>query len=189
MLGEASPRLYFDVTGQIYRPEEEKPEVRKAVAEEKKPAAEVENKAEEKQPEGKDPFLTLLAAGMGRLRTKRRYVYIGAAVILLVLVFGFAGLHHRAGPAKPRPEVMSAAKLDYHLNQEYEIAQHLSAVDFARYARNYPQAAKDSVENLAAFVEKNRHTPDLAPAQAQKMLFISNIVPRLQADLTKAASN
>ena len=63
---------------------------------------------------------------------------------------------------------MSAARLDYHLNQEYEIAQALSAVDFAKYARNNPQAAKDSVENLAAFVEKNRRTPNLTAAQTRK---------------------
>jgi hypothetical protein len=82
---------------------------------------------------------------------------------------------------------MSPAQLDYHLNQEYEIAQKLSAVDFAKYARDYPKAAKDSVENLAAFVEKNQHTPGLSAEQSGKMRFIANVLPRLQAGLAKAA--
>jgi hypothetical protein len=84
--------------------------------------------------------------------------------------------------------VQSAAKLDYHLNQEYEIAQALGRVDFAKYARNRPQEARDSVENLAAFVEKNRATPNLTAEQTQKMLFISNTVQQLQAALEKATA-
>ena len=189
MLGEVSSRLYFDVTGEIYKPQEERPKVREAAAEEKKPAPEVELKTAEAEPEKKEPLLTQIAADMGYLPKKLRFVFVGAAVVLVVLILVTVMVRRGHGSTKLKPEVMSAATLDYHLNQEYEIAKHLSAVDFAKYARDYPQAAKDSVENLAAFVERNRSTPGLTPAQAEKMLFISNALPRFQAELAKANSN
>jgi hypothetical protein len=189
MLGEVSPRLYFDVTGEIYKPQEERPRAREAAAEEKKPAPEVEMQVAEEEFKKKEPVLTQIAADMGYLPKKLRFVFVGAAIVLIVLILVTVMVRRGQVAPKPKLEVTSAAGLDYHLNQEYEIAKHLSAVDFARYARDYPQAAKDSVENLAAFVERNRSTPGLTPAQAEKMLFISNALPRLQAELAKANSN
>jgi len=187
MLGEVNPRLYFDITGRIYKPEEkEAPKDREAEAPEKK-AAEGEKKAEEEKPEKKDPLLEVVAAGKEWLRKNPRYGYITAAVFLLVLILGIAGVWLGLGSSKARAAAMSAARLDYHLNQQYDIAQALTARDFATYARNNPQAAKDCVENLASFVEKNRNTPNLTAAQTQKMLFISKALPRLQAELAESS--
>jgi hypothetical protein len=188
MLGELNPRLYFDVTGQIYKPEEEKPKVRETEAVGKKAHGETARKAEKGEPKNEDPLLKVFAAGMQWLRKNPRYGYTAAAVFLLVLVFGVVRVCRGPGFLKPKPQVKSADKLDYHLNQEYEIAQALGKVDFVKYARNNPQAARDSIENLAAFVEKNRSTPNLTAAQAQKLLFISSTVERLQADLETAAA-
>jgi hypothetical protein len=188
MLGELNARLYFDVTGKIYKPEEEKPKDTESPVAEKKAAGETRKKAPEKEPEREDPLLKVSAAGIGWLRKNPRYGYIAAAVFLLVLIFAVVRLRHGPNFLKPKPEVKSAVKLDYHLNQEYEIAQALGRVDFAKYARNRPQEARDSVENLAAFVEKNRATPNLTAEQTQKMLFISNTVQQLQAALEKATA-
>ena len=55
MLGELNPRLYFDITGQIYKSEEEKPKDREAEAAEKKAAAEGEKKAAGKGAREKGP--------------------------------------------------------------------------------------------------------------------------------------
>jgi hypothetical protein len=187
MLGEFNPRLYFDVTGQIYKPEEEKPKDREPEAAAKKAPGETARKAEEQEPRGEDPLLQVVAAGREWLRENPRYGYIAAAVFLLVLAFGVVRVWR--GPdflkSKP-PQVSLAVRLDYHLNQEYEIARALGKVDFVRYARKNPEAARQSVENLAAFVEKNRSTPGLTPAQTEKMRFISDTVQRLQADLATA---
>lgn len=188
MLGELNPRLYFDVTGKIYKPEEEKPGVKETEAAEKKPARETVKKPPEKEPEKEDPLLKIGAAGVEWLRKNPRYGYIAAAVLLLAVIFAVVRVRRGPNLLKPKPEVQNAAKLDYHLNQEYEIAQALGKVDFVKYARSNPQAAKDSVENLAAFVQKNRSTPNLTAEQTQKLLFISNTVQQLQAALEKAAA-
>ncbi len=188
MLGELNPRLYFDAIGKIYVPEEDKPEVKETESPEKKPVRETVKKPPEKEPEREDPLLKIAAAGMAWLRNNSRYVYVSAAVLLLALVVTVVVVRRVSNFQKRKAAVQSAAKLDYHLNQEYEIAQALGRVDFVKYARNNPQAAKDSVENLAAFVEKNRSTPNLTAEQAQKLLFISNTVPKLQAALEKAAA-
>jgi hypothetical protein len=181
MAGEFNPRLHFDITGQIYKPEERKPE-----AAEKK-AAEGEKEAEVEAPRSEDPLLKIVATGMARLRRNPRYVYVGSAIILLAAAFSIAGVWFRARFLKAKPAVMSAAQLDYHLNLEFEVAQALSAVDFVKYARDHPRVAKESVEDLAAFVEKNRDTPGLSAEQTRKLLFISSTLPRLQAQLAKAA--
>jgi hypothetical protein len=68
MLGEFNPRLYFDVTGQLYKSEEEKRKDREAEAAEKKAAAEEEKKAAEENSERENPLLKLISAGMKWLR-------------------------------------------------------------------------------------------------------------------------
>ncbi|MGD1001138.1 MAG: hypothetical protein ABSA67_10630 [Candidatus Brocadiia bacterium] len=188
MLGEFNPRLYFDITGKIYKPEEEKPKDKETPAAERKAPGEMVKKAPEKESDKEDPLLKIGAAGIGWLRKNPRYGYIAAGILLLILIFTVVRVRRGPNFIKPKPEVQSAAKLDYHLNQEYEIAQALGRVDFVKYARSNPQAAKDSVENLAAFVEKTRSTPNLTADQAQKLLFISNTVPKLQAALEKATA-
>ena len=62
MLGELNPRLYFEITGQIYESEEEKRE--------DKEVEPVEEKAAEEEPEKKSRLLKLIAAGMQWLRRK-----------------------------------------------------------------------------------------------------------------------
>jgi hypothetical protein len=181
MAGEFNPRLYFDITGQIYNPKEGKPEAAE------KRAAEGEREAEVEGPRGEDPLLRIVAAGMVWLRRNPRYIYIGSAIILLAAAFSIAGVWYRARFLKAKPAVMSAAQLNYHLNLEFEVTQALSAGDFVKYARDHPRVAKESVENLAAFVEKNRNTPGLSAEQTRKFLFISSALPRLQAQLAKAA--
>ncbi|MGO8703366.1 MAG: hypothetical protein ACLQVA_06065 [Candidatus Brocadiia bacterium] len=190
MLGELSPRLYFDVTGKIYKPDEEQPGVKETEAAQKKPAREAVKKPLEKEPEKADPLLKIATAGIAWLRKNPRYGYIAAAVLLLALIFTLVRV--RRGPniniLKPKSEVQSPVNLDYHLNQEYQIAQAFSRVDFVKYARSNPQAARDSVANLAGFVERNRSTPNLTAEQAQKLLFISSTVKQLEAALVQATA-
>jgi hypothetical protein len=185
MLGELNPRLYFDVTGQIYKLEEEKRQDTDAEAAEKK-TAEAEKKAEEEEPEKESRLLKRIAAGREWLQKNPRYVFIAAAVSFLVLILGIAWVCRGPSVSKPTLKMMSPANVDYFLNQQVEIARALSAVDFATYAGNNPQAAKDSVANLAAFVEKAQSMTGLTPDQVRKLRFISDTLPRLQAELAKA---
>ena len=71
MLGEFNPRLYFDVTGQIYKSEKAQPYDKDAETAGKK-AAEGEKQAEEEKPEKKNRLLKLIAAGMSWLRKNPR---------------------------------------------------------------------------------------------------------------------
>jgi hypothetical protein len=186
MLGEVNPRLYFDVTGQLYKSEEERRKDKEAESAQAKAVADEEKNAEAETPDEESLLRLRIAAVREWLRARPRLVYIAAVVSFLVLILGIV-LASR-GPSVPKPtlEVMSPANLDYFLNQQYEVARALNAVDLAKYAKEHPQAAQDSVRNLAEFMGKARYVTGLTAEQTRKLLFISDILPKLQSELAKA---